>query len=73
MRKYPKGLFYDSTKKRWRARVSIEGVIVSNSYWPTQEAAEAGYKHNLAMFLARKISNPITTLGMLQTLRQHHV
>jgi ribosomal protein S4 len=72
MNKYPKGLFYDRTKKRWRARVYVKGVIVSNSYWPTMEDAEKGYKENLEKFLARRLDNPVSTLGMLQTLRRNY-
>jgi len=72
MRKYPKGLYYDQTKKRWRARVSVNGVIVSNSYWPTMQAAETGYRDNLAKFAAKRIDNPVSTLEMLQALRQNY-
>lgn len=72
MRKYPKGLYYDETKRRWRARVAVDGVIVSNSYHADMKEAEKAYKDNLALFTANKICNPISAPDMLQILRHGH-
>jgi hypothetical protein len=36
------------------------------------QAAETGYRDNLAKFAAKRIDNPVSTLEMLQALRQNY-
>ena len=72
MKKYPKGLFHDQAKKRWRTRYIVDGHIIHSSYHKSKYAAGEAYAIAVETYAAEPIKNPVTCTELLTALHQNY-